>query len=413
MKLKIMLSLAVACPAFLAPVSEDPNIRIFDHSIIRLFDYSIISPASAETVVDVSGVGKAKTSVQINVANPMFAKCLKKNLELSGLFAVGNAGAVKVTGGSGAIVAEGAGKRLSSATPFSDDRSARMAARKLSDAMCEAYGQQKGFALDKIVFLNRGRQQAKGASVPGEICMTYPDGFDIRQLTSDAKMTVFPRWKADGESIFYISDKNGAPQIWEMNTATGQRNRKWSFKGTPAGIAVSPDGSRVAAILSFQGNPELYILQGDRYIRLTNTPNASEGQPTWSPDGRQIAFVSNETRYPQIYVIDVATKQKRRLTSRGSQNVDPDWGKDGRIAYITKRGGAQVAVMDAVSGDAKAKLVTDVSASWQHPSWARDNRHVVASRDKALFVIDTEEGGDKPRQVFVANGNWISPSWVK
>ena len=67
--------------------------------------------------------------------------------------------------------------------------------------MCEAYGKQKGFALDKIVFLNRGRQQAVGEARPGEICVCYPDGFDIRQLTSDAKMTVFPRWKSDGEAI--------------------------------------------------------------------------------------------------------------------------------------------------------------------------------------------------------------------
>ena len=403
MKVKHLIAVWVACPAFLAPFSYDSNIRTFEHSIIS---------AQAEQVVDISGIGNKKFTVQVNVGNPMFAKCLKRNLELSGLFVVGNSGSIRVTGNAGAIKAEGSGKIVNCATAFADDKSARMAARKMSDAMCEAYGRQKGFAQDKIVFLNRGSQQARGAALPGEICTTYPDGFDIRQLTSDAKMTVFPRWKNDGESIFYISDRNGAPQIWEMNTATGQRNRKWSFKGTPAGIAASPDGSRVAAILSFQGNPELYVLQGDRFTRLTNTPNASEGQPTWSPDGRKIAYVSDETRHPQIYVIDVATKQKRRLTSKGTQNVDPDWGKDGRIAYITKRGGAQIAVMNPAEGDATAELVTE-PANWEHPSWARDMRHVVANRDRALFVVDTLKDGDKPRQMFTANGNWISPSWVK
>ena len=368
--------------------------------------------AGAETVVNVKGTGYQKLSVQVNVGNAMFATSLKRNLEISGVFAVGNTGSIKVTGAGTAITAEGSGKRVSSTVPFTDDKSARMAARRLSDAMCQAWGNQKGFACDKVVFLNRGKQQAKGASVPGEICTTYPDGFDIRQHTSDAKMSVFPRWKNDAESIVYISDKNGAPQIWELNTATGQRKRKWSFKGTPAGLAVSPDGTKVAAILSFQGNPELYVLEGDRYTRLTNTPLASEGQPTWSPDGKKIAYVSDETRHPQIYVIDVATKQKRRLTSKGSQNVDPDWGKDGRIAYITKRGGSQVAVMNPAEGDANAQLVTEVS-NWEHPSWSRDMRHLAANRDKALFVIDTLKDGDKPRQMFFANGNWISPSWVK
>ena len=379
-----------------------------------IFALSLLAAAmaGAEQVVDISGVGNRKFTVSVDVSHPMFAKCLQKNLELSGVFQVNKSGSVKVTGAPGAIVAEGSGKRLSSAEAFSDDKAARMAARRLADAMVQAWGNQKGFACDKVLFLNRGKLPAVGAALPGEICVAYPDGFDIRQLTSDGKMTVFPRWMADGETVIYISDKSGAPQIWEMNTLTGQRKRKWSFKGTPAGLAVSPDGNKVAAILSFQGNPELYVLEGDRYTRLTNTPNASEGQPTWSPDGKKIAYVSNETRFPQIYVIDVATKQKRRLTSKGSQNVDPDWGNDGRIAYITKRGGSQVAVMNPADGDKSAELITEVS-NWEHPSWARDMRHVVANRDKALFVIDTLKDGDKPRQMFFANGNWISPTWVK
>ena len=368
--------------------------------------------AGAETVVDISAVGAKKFTVEIQVGHPMFKACLQRNLELSGLFQVGRSGTIRVFGAPGAIRAEGGGKVVASSTPFADDKAARMEARRLSDAMCEAFGQQKGFALDKIVFLNRGKARGRGEAMPAELCMAYPDGYDIRQLTSDAKMTVYPRWKGGGDSILYISDKGGAPQIWEMDTATGRRGRKWSFRGSPAGVAVSPDGSRVAAILSFQGNPELYVLQGDRYEHLTNTPLASEGQPTWSPDGRKIAYVSNETRHPQIYVVDVVTKAKRRLTSRGRENIDPDWGKDGRIAYVTKRGGAQVAVMSPAEGDASATLVTE-AANWEHPSWARDARHVVANRDGALFVIDTLEGGDKPKQVFRANGNWISPTWSR
>ena len=370
--------------------------------------------SSAATVVDVNVSGRSKVSVEIGVQNQAFARCLRKNLEISGLFSVDGAGAIKVSGAPGAIRAEGAGKALNCPVPFSDDRSARMVARQLSDAMVAAWsnGQQKGFALDKIIFLDCGKSRGAKSVRPSELCVTYPDGLDVSRLTSDGRMTVFPRWQADGESIVYISDKGGAPQIWQMNTKTGARSVKFSFKGTPAGVAVSPDGTKIAAILSFQGNPELYVLHNGNYTRLTNTPLASEGQPTWSPDGRQIAYVSDETRHPQIYVVDVATRQKRRLTSRGSMNYDPDWGNDGRIAYITRRGAAQVAVMSPNSGDASAQLVTEQS-NWEHPSWSRDGRHLVANRDRALFLIDTLEDGDKPRQMFSANGNWISPSWQK
>jgi TolB protein len=379
--------------------------------IIALAVMALALATSAETVVNISGVGAQKFTVSIQVANGAYSKCLAKNLEISGLFTVRSDGTIKVSGASGAMKAEGRGKVVSSAEVFSDDKSARMAARRFADAMCEAFGNQKGFALDRVLFLNRGKSSGRGQVRPSEMCVSYPDGYDVRQLTSDGRMTIFQRWK-DRDSVIYISDLKGAPQVWELNTATGKRNPKWSFKGSPDGIAVSPDGTKVAAILSVHGNPELYVISGDRFARLTNTPLASEGQPVWSPDGKKIAYVSNEARNPQIYVVDVATKTKRRLTSKGRENVDPDWGPDGRIAYITKRGGAQVAVMSPAEGDATAELVTP-EGNWEHPSWSRDMRHLVASRDKALFIIDTLKDGDKPRQLFGADGNFISPVWQR
>ena len=386
-------------------------------SLVACAAFAPLAPRSldAATVVEVDVRGAQKATVAIKVAHPAFAKCLAKNLEISGMFSVGPAGAITVSGTPGAIRVDGPGKALASAAAFADDKSARMAARRLADAMCETYGSQKGFACDPVVFLDRGRTFAKGQSLPSEICIAYPDGMDIRPLTGDAKMAIFPRWVRGGREVVYIGDKNGTPQVWQMDVNSLQRSRKFSFKGTPTSIAPSPDGARFALTLSLHGNVELYVAEpaNDRLVRLTTTKFASEGQPTWSPDGRQIAYVSDETRRPQVYVIDVATRAKRRLTSKGSQNVDPDWGPDGKITYITKRGGgSQVAVMDAASGDATARLVTE-AGNWRHPSWARDGRHVAANRDNALFVVDTAEGGDKPRQMFHANGNWVSPSWAK
>ena len=337
------------------------------------------------TVVDVVGIGEhQKKSVSIAVTGAgadAYTKTLKRNLELTGCFQVENGGAIKVAGSiGGTVTASGAGKSLSAPTPAGDDKAIRMAARRMSDAMVAA-----------------------------------PDGQDVRQLTSDGKAAVGPRWK-DANSVYYIGYLNGGQQIFEHNVETGERKLVFNIKGISSPAAVSPDGTKVAIAASFQGNPELYVLSGGRYTRLTNTKTASEGQPTWSPDGTEIAYVSDETRHPQIYVVNVATKARRRLTSKGSQNVDPDWGADGRITYITKRGGlAQVAVLDPKADDSTAKLVSS-PGSWEHPVWSRDCRHLVAGRDKALFIVDSvekEKGGDEPRQMFRAAGSWITPSWIR
>ena len=370
----------------------------------------------AQTVIDVTGAGeKEKTSVSINVTGPgaaAYASTLKRNLEITGCFVVRGDGAVKVTGTvGGSVTAKGMGKVLTASAPATDDKSARMAARRMSDAICEAISKdgQKGFACDRVIFVSRKSPRVS------ELCMCYPDGQDIRELTGDGKHAVGPRWK-DANTVYYIGYLNGGQQIFEHNVETGARKVAFNLKGISSPAAVSPDGTKVALTASFQGNPELYILSGGRFSRLTNTPTASEGQPTWSPDGRHIAYVSDETRHPQIYVIDVATKERRRVTAKGSQNVDPDWGADGRLAYITKRGGlAQVAVMDPRVGDSAAKMIT-TPGSWEHPVWARDKRHVVAGRDKALFVVDTvdkADGGDDPRQMFRAAGNWITPTLMR
>ena len=311
------------------------------------------------TVVDVTGIGAHdKKSVSISVTGAgadAYTKTLRRNLELTGCFKIENGGEIKVSGAiGGTVTAAGAGKSLSAPTPAGDDKAIRMAARRMSDAMVSAMSEdgQKGFACDRVVFVSRKSPQSS------ELCMCYPDGQDVRQLTSDGKAAVGPRWK-DSKSVYYIGYLNGGQQIYEQDVETGARKLAFNLKGISSPAAISPDGTKVAITASFQGNPELYILSGGRYTRLTNTNTASEGQPTWSPDGTEIAYVSDETRHPQIYIVNVATKAKRRLTSKGSQNVDPDWGADGRIAYITKRGGlAQVAVLDPKADDSTAKLVT-------------------------------------------------------
>ncbi len=369
--------------------------------------------AAAQTVIDVTGKGAEKLPVSVNVkGDPAFAASLKRNLELSGAFKVVSDGAVKVSGTVGTqVVVEGRGKTLTLASSAADAKAARMEARRLADKMSESYAGQAGFACDPITFVSR---QGKDVS---ELCLCYPDGYDIVQLTSDGKSTVGPRWK-DKDAIYFTGLRNAGPQIFEYNLKTKKITLKWSFKGLTTGATVSPDGQKVAIILSLHGNPELYIINiaAGTWTRLTKTPYASEGQPCWSPDGTKIVYVSDESRKPQLYVIDVATKQKTRLTQSGSQNLDPDWSLGNQIVYITKgRGGSQIAVIDMNDSLRTPMLVGEVG-TWEHPSWARDNRHVVAGADKALFVVDTvspSEGGDQPKRLFRNAGNWITPCWSK
>ena len=101
----------------------------------------------------------------------------------------------------------------------------------------------------------------------------------------------------------------------------------------------------------------------------------------------------------------------RRLTSRGTENVAPDWGPGNKIAHASRIGGVyQLCVTDPASGVTE-QLPLDY-ADWEDPSWARNGRHLAAVRKDArgagIYLIDTM--GDRPVPL-LTEGEWFSPAW--
>ena len=102
-----------------------------------------------------------------------------------------------------------------------------------------------------------------------------------------------------------------------------------------------------------------------------------------------------------------------RLTVRGSQNVAPDWGKNGLIAYQTLTGGKfQIAVMDPATR--QERIITPYDAAYEDPSWAPDGRHLVAARgvNYSYSVSLLDSMGDKP-VALTTSGDWYAPAWSR
>ena len=371
--------------------------------------------AAAPIVISKAGAGKISISVEASAdgAGKEFNNILMRNLNNSGCFQlVAKNGAIRVTGSAGAsgasVAATGFGKRLANNSPYSDAKSARMRARALSDAIVETFANQKGFASSPIALVNR-----KGAD-NAEIYTCYPDGFDLRPSTSDKRAAVGPRWS--GNNIYYIGFLKGKPLAYCFDTATGVRKCLANFKGSVTGLCPSPDGKSVAIVLSHLGNPELFVLDlaAARLTRLTETKNGSEASPCWSPDGSQIAYVSDTTRHPQIYVVDVATRKSKRVSNAGTENTNPTWSANGRLAWASKRAGGTCIVATPPGGGEPVAVTKP--GTWEHPAWSRDNRHLVAQMGGTVFIVDAaekEDDRDAPARIFKNEGNWMSPDWRK
>ena len=283
---------------------------------------------------------------------------------------------------------------------------ARFLAHRTADEIVEALTGHKGMASARIVCVGM-RNGAK------DIFMCDSDGSNVQQITRDGRIVVRPRWTPDGSSVLFTSYLRGFPDIHKANLQTGKREVVASYAGLNTGAAVSPDGKEVALILSKDGNPELYLknLRSGKLSRLTYSSPAVESSPSWSPDGKSLVYVSDNSGSPQLYIISRTGGQPRRISSRGTENVAPDWGRNGLIACSSRSGGRyHIAIIDPSNG--QTTYLPNDGADYEDPSWMPNARHIVAGRTAAhqssLYLLDTLR--DAPVALLQGGGNWYSPA---
>ena len=182
--------------------------------------------------------------------------------------------------------------------------------RFCSEVIKQMTGKQ-GIFNSKIAFVSTGTGTK-------EIYISDFDGYAPRQFTRHQKLSMFPAWSSDGQWLAYTSYAKGKPDIY-LKKIRGNRQAVIEKKGLNITPAWVPGRFELAATLSFSGNQEIYLLTGAGKIIKTITRNwASDLSPTWSPDGKRMAFVSNRAGSPQIYIKDFNSNRVERLTFEGS-----------------------------------------------------------------------------------------------
>jgi len=266
----------------------------------------------------------------------------------------------------------------------------------------------RGFCHSKIAFC---AQTAPGIR---NIFICDIDGNNIQQVTSYRGLCVEPSWRPDGKSICYSKYGRTTLDIAETTVSGAKRSRILSnYNGINAGASISPDCRSMAMILSPDHMVDLYTMNlASRQLTRITRGKAVEASPCWSPDGSQIAFVSDAPGSPRIQIADLRSRKVRTLPSVGSDAVTPDWSQDGKIVYAARvSGGYTLAVYDLNNNT--NKRVLDKPGNWESPTWAADNRQVVCKRSDGpkgtLYIVDTWTGNTR---LLVSTPNPLSmPAW--
>lgn len=182
--------------------------------------------------------------------------------------------------------------------------------------------------------------------------------------------------------------------------------------------AISPDGSQVVFSRSWvdvkkdQQRSNLWIVDsgGERLRELTVGP-WRDSSPTWSPDGKRIAFLSDRDGSNQIHVLWVDTREVAQLTRAEFSPSNLTWSPDGKQIAFTMRlpyenNPLSVKLPRRPRGAEWARGATLVDRL----SWARDGQGPVAPGFTHVFTVDATTGGT-PRQITSGNFDHSAPAW--
>lgn len=131
--------------------------------------------------------------------------------------------------------------------------------------------------------------------------------------------------------------------------------------------------------------------------------------PSWSPDGRSIAYVSFENERPAIFIQDVTTAKRTRVTSFPGLNSAPAWSPDGRklAMALSKDGNAEIYVMDLATQN--LQRITNHWAIDTEPAWSPDGRSLVFTSDRGggpqIYQVDLANPGQVTRLTFEGKYN--------
>jgi dipeptidyl aminopeptidase/acylaminoacyl peptidase len=219
-----------------------------------------------------------------------------------------------------------------------------------------------------------------------DVWMVKWDGSEQLQLTSSPDGESSPRWSPDNKYLAFVAsrgteeEKKKGGQIWLLNRAGGEAQKASDIKGGVGDIQWSPDSTRIAFTHEDE-DPRDEPEKMDGWKRKTVPPIVID-RYRFKQD--RTGYLSHI--YSHIGVFDVATKTTKMITKGNTDDASPSWSPDGKsIAFISKRGHADpdrtsnedLWVVEAREGAEPRQLTRTDAGEGGRPTWSPDGSRVA------------------------------------
>jgi TolB protein len=173
-------------------------------------------------------------------------------------------------------------------------------------------------------------------------------GGRARRVSKSPGLNTGAAWAPGGHTLALTMSYEGNSEIYRIDSADGRvEARLTNSPAIDSSPAFSPDGSQIAFVSNRQGTPQIFLMpaSGGGAKRVTFQGKYNQ-TPRWNPraDKSQIAFTGRDERGVfDVFILDLKTGQISRVTQGKGSNLDPTWSPDGRLlAYVSSRGGLYV-----------------------------------------------------------------------
>ena len=292
-----------------------------------------------------------------------------------------------------------------------NEKTLRRSAHRIADMVFEELTGIRGVFDTKVAYVRSNTSNEKRNYT---LVISDSDG-ENEQIVLESKDPIMsPAWSPDSRMLSYVSFEGNMSTIYVQNLRTGNRRKISELPGINGSPAFSPDGRKLVLTLGgSDGNLDIHVLDiATRNLKRLTYNRSIDTEATWAPNGEEIYFTSDRGGSPQIYKMKLNSDRASRVTFEGSYNARPRLSPDGnKLAMVHQyRGDYRIAIYDI---EEKDLLILSSGSQDESPSFAPNSDTLIyATKLSGDGVLETVTADGLVRQRMAPkSGDIREPVW--